>query len=102
MRKIALGLVALTLTASVAMAQTTLNFTDIDLDGNGELSFTELQAVWPDLTQDEFAAADADFSGGLNAEELSNLQPAADPAAPVPDTTLETPVEPLGDVETGD
>lgn len=85
MRKIALGLAVLGLSAGVAFAQTPTNFADVDTDGNGELSFAELQAVWPDLTQDEFDAADVDGSGGLSVNELNTLQPAALPATPSSD-----------------
>lgn len=87
MRRIALGFVALTLAASAALAQTPLTFADVDLDGNGELSFEELTAVWPDLTQDEFNRADINMSGGLSPDELNALQPSTLPApseAPAP------------------
>lgn len=84
MRKIALGLVALTLASSAALAQAPMSFTDVDIDGNGELSFAELQAVWPNLTQEEFAAADTDGSGGLTPDQLNALQPAAVPAPAAP------------------
>ncbi|WP_131798336.1 hypothetical protein [Devosia elaeis] len=80
MRRIALGLAALTLAASAALAQTPLTFAEVDLDGNGELSFEELSAVWPDLTQDEFNRADVNMSGGLSPDELNALQPATLPA----------------------
>src|SRR5690606_25868316 len=43
MRKIALGLVALSLCAAPALAQAPLNFTDVDTDASGELSLAELQ-----------------------------------------------------------
>jgi len=79
MRKIALTLFALGALAAPALAQTPLTFADVDADGNGELSFAELQVVWPDITQEEFDAADLDGSGGLNPDELNSLQPAAVP-----------------------
>jgi len=98
MRKIALGLAIAGLTATAALAQTPMSFGDVDTDGNGELSYAELQAVWPDLGQPEFDAADADGSGGLSADELNTLQPAAAPAAapaapaaPAPDAGLGVP-----------
>lgn len=76
MNKIALGLAALTLFAAPAMAQAPLNFADVDTDLSGELSLAELQAVWPDLTAEAFAAADIDGNGSLSADELNGLQPA--------------------------
>ena len=82
MRKLALSLAVVVATAGAAYAQSPTNFADVDTDANGELSFAELQIVWPDLTQEEFDGADADKSGGLIAAELNTLQPSAIPAAP--------------------
>ena len=86
MHKIALSLAVLGLSATAAFAQTPTSFADVDTDANGELSFAELQVAWPDLTQAEFDAADADANTGLGVDELNTLQPAAVPAAPVPPT----------------
>lgn len=88
MHKIALTLAALGIATTAAIAQTPTSFADVDIDGSGELSFAELQAVWPDLAQAEFDTADADAGGGLNADELNTLQPAAVPA---PAATEEVP-----------
>lgn len=82
MRRLALGLLALTF-AAPAMAQTPLTFAEVDTDGSGELSFEELIAVWPDLVQDEFDRADVNMNGSLSADELNALQP----------STLPTPAE---------
>ncbi len=80
MKKIALGLVALSLASSAALAQTPLTFADVDTDGNGELSYAELVQVWSDLTEEEFNAADLNMSGGLDPDELNTLQPSTLPA----------------------
>lgn len=82
MNRIALGLAAIGLATSAALAQTPTSFADVDTDGNGELSFAELALVWPDLVQVEFDGADADGSGGLSPDELNTLQPATLPATP--------------------
>ena len=82
MHKLALSLAILGLSAGAAFAQTPTSFADVDTDANGELSFAELQLVWTDLQQGECDAADADTSGGLSADELNTLQPAALPATP--------------------
>jgi len=66
--------------ATSAHAQAPLRFADVDTDGNGELSFLELQAVWRDISESEFAQADLDGSGELAPHELDSLQPAALPA----------------------
>lgn len=105
MRKIALGLFALTLAAGPALAQSPLAFSDVDTDGDGFLSFVELQAVWPDLTQEEFDRADTDGTGALSAEQLAALQPSTMPApeaapvppAPGPVDTLPAPTDSLSD-----
>jgi hypothetical protein len=96
MHKIVLGLAALGLTTGMAFAQTPMTFADVDTDANGELSLAELQVVWPDLTQEEFTAADIDTSGGLSVDELNSLQSSAAPApaAPAPAAPLD-PAAPL-------
>lgn len=68
---LALGTVS-ALIAGVAHAQTAVE----DTDGNGVYSFEELVAVFPDLTQEVFSAADADGDGALSADELSAAQAA--------------------------
>jgi hypothetical protein len=80
MKKIALGVAALAFASSAALAQTPLTFADVDTDGNGELSYSELVLVWPDLGEDEFNAADLNLSGGLDPDELNTLQPSTLPA----------------------
>lgn len=82
MHKIALSLAVLGLTTSAAFAQTPTSFADVDTDGNGELSFAELQVAWPDLTQAEFDTADVDGTTGLSVDELNSLQPSTLPATP--------------------
>lgn len=95
MHKIALGFAVLGLSTAAAFAQTPTSFADVDIDTSGELSFAELQAVWPDLAQAEFDTADADSSGGLTADELNGLQPAAVPAPAAPVApTMDAPLDP--------
>lgn len=92
MRKIILGFAILGLSAGAALAQTPTSFTDVDADASGELSLSELQVVWPDLTEAEFTGADIDASGGISSSELAGLQPAAVPTAPAaPAAPTETP-----------
>lgn len=76
MRKLALGLVALTFASSAAIAQTPITFAQVDLDGDGRLSFAELQAVWPDLTEADFAAVDVEGMGSITPAQLDTMQPA--------------------------
>lgn len=82
MRKLALGLLAAGLLATPVLAQTALTFADVDTNGDGRLSYEELQVVWPDLTQEEFDNADVENLGSVTPDQLSALQPAAVPPAP--------------------
>ncbi|MCB5408539.1 hypothetical protein [Pseudogemmobacter faecipullorum] len=60
-----------------------------DSDGSGDWSLGELQAGWPEMTAEGFAAIDSDGNGAVTAEEL---QTAVDnnlvqmPAAPASGT----------------
>lgn len=73
MNKYALALAALsTLAVTSAQAQTVVT----DTDGNGTYSLEELQAAFPDLTQEVFTAADTDADGALSADELKAAQDA--------------------------
>lgn len=72
MKTILTTLSALTLIAAPALAQDTL----IDTDGDGMVSWDELQAALPDATEEAFTAADVDADGMLTAEELLAAQDA--------------------------
>ena len=43
----------------------------IDVNGDGMYSFPELQAVIPEMTEDEFAALDSTGDGLLDADEIA-------------------------------
>jgi hypothetical protein len=69
-------LVALGL-SSAAMAQdAATDFAALDADASGGLSLTEVQAAMPDVTAEAFATADADVSGELSEDEYATLAPA--------------------------
>ncbi|ATG49839.1 calcium-binding protein [Celeribacter ethanolicus] len=71
MKSVARTLGALTLLlAAPAFAQSTL----VDSDGNGTFSMAEMRAVYPDLSEEAFAAIDADASGEVSIEELAAAQ----------------------------
>lgn len=68
MTRIALTLAGLTL-AGAAFAQAVLP--DVpDTDGDGTWSLVELQAVWPDLTEEQFGAIDTAADGSVDTTEL--------------------------------
>ncbi|MBD8066626.1 EF-hand domain-containing protein [Devosia sp. PTR5] len=84
MKKLILSSVVLLGLSGAAVAQTPMAFADVDTDGNGTISFTELQAVWPTLTQEEFDAADTSGTGELTIEQIATLQAGAGASATAP------------------
>ena len=68
MKRFALALAPLAL-ATAALAQTALPEV-ADTDGNGTWSLVELQAVWTDMTEEGFAAVDANTDGEVDTTEL--------------------------------
>lgn len=68
MTRFAIALVPLTL-AGAAFAQATLPEV-ADTDGNGTWSLTELQAAFPELTQETFTTVDANADGSVDTTEL--------------------------------
>jgi Ca2+-binding EF-hand superfamily protein len=55
-------------TAGMAFAQTVA---DMDADGNGTLSITELQTMYASLTEDGFKAIDTTGDGAIDGDELA-------------------------------
>lgn len=47
---------------------------DVDSDGDGVASFTELLAVYPTLTEDGFSAIDANADGVVDEAEMAAAQ----------------------------
>lgn len=43
----------------------------MDTDGDGLVSYAEAVTTYPDLTEAEFQALDADANGGLDADEIA-------------------------------
>lgn len=68
--------------STAAMAQAATDFTSVDTDANGGISYAEAVVAWPDLTEEAFAAADLDGNGELSAEEYDALVAAAASATP--------------------
>ena len=60
-------LAALTLVATPMAAQNA----EIDVNGDGMYSYPELQAVLPDMTEDEFSVLDVTGDGLLDADEIA-------------------------------
>jgi hypothetical protein len=79
MKKLLVSIVALGFTTA-AMAQVATDFASVDTDVSGDVSLTEAQVVWPDLTEEAFAAADVDQNGSLSQEEYDAYLAANPPA----------------------
>jgi hypothetical protein len=71
MRKhLVIGIAALGLLAGPALAQTTPpSFATADSDTSASVSLAEAMAIWPDITQDAFTAADTNMDGALDQTE---------------------------------
>ena len=62
--KIALALVLLGSTAGFAEGT-------LDADGDGLVTFAEVQAMYPDASEEDFVEADNDGSGALDEDEMA-------------------------------
>lgn len=65
--KLIAPLAVLTVLAVPAFAQDAA----IDINGDGMYSFPEVQAVMPEMTEEEFTALDASGDGLLDADEIT-------------------------------
>ncbi|GKY86818.1 EF-hand domain-containing protein [Sinisalibacter aestuarii] len=66
MKSARIALAILLVSGSAAFAQDAL-----DADGDGLVTLAELQAMYPDFTDEQFAEADTDASGALDEAELA-------------------------------
>lgn len=71
MKRTLIALAALTFAGS-AFAQDT-SFATADADQSGDLTFTEVTAVMPNVTEEAFTAADTDGNGTLSEAEYTAL-----------------------------
>ncbi|KIC36742.1 calcium-binding protein [Leisingera sp. ANG-M7] len=71
---------ALTAAAIAALAASPLaameSITEADTDGNGTYSLEELQAAFPDLTEETFATIDANADGEADLAEVKAAEEA--------------------------
>jgi hypothetical protein len=82
MKKLLVSVLALGLGLSTtAMAQAVTDFVAVDADASGDVTLTEAQLVWADLTAEVYAAADTDQNGSLSQAEYEALLAANPPAA---------------------
>jgi len=71
MKKIVLSSLIVLGLSGAAFAQAATDFASVDSDASGSISLAEAQVAWPDLTAENYAAADVDSSGELSAEEYA-------------------------------
>jgi hypothetical protein len=69
-------LVLATSFAAILAAGAALGQAEIDTDGDGMVSYTELLLVMPDMTEDDFVALDVNEDGMLDAEEFAAAEEA--------------------------
>jgi hypothetical protein len=73
MKKIILSSLVVLGLSTAAFAQAATDFASVDADASGGVTLVEAQAAWPDLTEDAFNAADLDGNGELSLEEYDAL-----------------------------
>lgn len=74
MKKLSTTFATLALLGASATAMSAA--TELDADGDGMLTFAELQAGFPDLTEETFATMDGNGDGMLDGDELAAAQDA--------------------------
>lgn len=79
--------------AGAAVAQDEVQFSDIDTNGDAQLSLEEVHAVSPNVSEIEFTAYDADADGSLSEDEYqtwsdykADQEPEAAPEAEMDDS----------------
>lgn len=68
------ALIAGTLLVAGTVASIAMTLEQIDADGDGLLTFAEVQSLHPEVTENQFAKADTDADGLLTEAELLAAQ----------------------------
>jgi hypothetical protein len=66
--------------SSAALAQVATDFASVDVDASGDVTLTEAQVVWADLTEEAFAAADGNADAKIDQAEFEAFLAANPPA----------------------
>lgn len=80
MKKLLAAFAIAGLTSTAVFAQAATDFATVDADASGDISITEANTVWPDLTAEAFAAADTDGDGKVSEAEYAAFLAANPPA----------------------
>jgi len=70
MKKLIIAATAIGLSSAAFAQASAPTFAQVDADGSGGVTLTELQAVWPELTAEAVATADANADGQLDQAEF--------------------------------
>lgn len=81
MKKILALATGFALLSSAAFAQVATDFASVDADASGDVSITEANTLWPDLTAEAYAAADTNADGKVDQAEFEAYL-TANPVAP--------------------
>ena len=79
MKKLIVSMIAIGFTTA-ALAQAATDFASVDTDTSGDVSLTEAQVIWADLTEEGFKAADTNADGKVDQAEYEAYL-AANPVA---------------------
>lgn len=80
MKKLIVSVMVLGLGATGALAQAATDFATVDADASGDVSLTEAQTVWAELTAEAYAAADTNADGKVDQAEFVAYVAANPPA----------------------
>jgi len=73
MKRTFLAIMATAMVGTLAFAAT---MEDMDADTDGMITFEEITAIYPDVTEDAFVLADTNADGMIDADELAAAQEA--------------------------
>ena len=80
MKKILVAVLVLGIGSSAAVAQAAVDFASIDIDASGDVTLTEAQVLWADLTAEAYAGADANGDAKVDQAEFEAFLAANPPA----------------------
>ena len=70
MKKLLITVAAIGMTSATFAQAMAPTFAEVDTDMSSGVTITEAQAVWPDMTQEAFDAADTNLDGQIDQAEF--------------------------------
>lgn len=80
MKKLLVSVLVLGLGSTAVLAQAASDFATVDADASGDVTLTEAQTVWADLTQEALVVADVNADGKIDQAEYDAFLAANPPA----------------------